>query len=91
MRVMLWLIAMLGILIGVMLFCCGCCSTPGHPAGGWSVSLVNVTVQLGGSRTDPTIVTRNELGPDSVQTHTLPVRAEQTAGATSAGVPLGAQ
>ena len=89
MRILIGLIIALAILLIVML--AGCCSQPGHPdGGGWSVSLVNITVQLGGSRTDPTITTRNELGEGAVQTHTLPVRAEQTAGATSAGVPLGA-
>lgn len=87
MRILIGLIIALVILLVVML--AGCCSAPGHPAGGWSVSLVNVTVQLGGSRTDPTIVTRNEVGDGAVQTHTVPVRAEQVAGATSAGIPLG--
>ena len=81
---MRWLIALiiaLAIVVAVMLS--GCCSGPEHPGAGWSVSLVNITVQLGGSRTDPTITTRNVVGPNAVQTHSVPVKETQSAGATS--------
>lgn len=64
----------------------GCVSAPPGSRSGWSVSLVNITVQLGGSRTDPAIDTINTLAPNATQTHTLPVDAQQTAGATSATV-----
>jgi hypothetical protein len=74
--------------IAIIVMLTGCCSN-GHPTDGWSISLVNVSIQLGGSRTDPTITTRNTLGTNAIQTHTLPVEASQTAGATSLSVPVG--
>jgi len=65
----------------------GCVSAPPGARSGWNFSLVNVTVQLGGSRTDPSIDTINTIGPNGQQTHTLPVDADQTAGATSLAIP----
>ena len=83
------------VLIGISLFALvlamlmsGCVSAPPGSHSGWSFSLVNITVQLGGSRTDPTIDTINTVGPNGRQTHTLPVDADQTAGATSLAVPM---
>lgn len=64
----------------------GCVSAPPGARAGWSISLVNITVQMGGTRTDPTVDTINTVGPNGQQTHTLPVDADQTAGATSATV-----
>jgi hypothetical protein len=84
---MKWVVALIiALAIVVLVMLSGCCS--GDPAGrpgdgGWSISLVNITVQLGGSRTDPTITTRNEVGPNAVQTHSVPVKETQSAGATS--------
>jgi len=86
MKILIGLIIALAILLVIMLN--GCCSSPWHPTDGWSVSLININVQLGGSRTDPTITTRNTLGTNATQTHTLPVDADQTAGATSLSIPL---
>lgn len=68
----------------------GCATPPGRTGEGWSFCLISINVQLGGSRTDPTINTRNEIGPNGTQTHTLPVTNDQTAGATSLSLPPGA-
>jgi len=89
MRILIALIIALVMLLLVMLS--GCCSgggegQPGRPSEGWSVSLINITVQLGGTRTDPTIQTKNEVGPNAIQTHILPVDSVQKAGATNVGL-----
>lgn len=74
-------------IVMVALACAGCVSAVPGSRAGWSFSLVNITVQLGGSRTDPAIDTLNNLEPNATQTHTLPVTADQTAGATSVSLP----
>jgi hypothetical protein len=85
MRVMVLIgIGLLALVLAMLMS--GCVSAPPGARAGWSVSLVSITVQMGGTRTDPTIETINTVGPNGQQTHTLPVTAEQTAGATS--IPL---
>lgn len=69
-----------------LLLLSGCASPPGAQREGWSFCLVSINIQLGGSRTDPIVSTRNELGPNATQTHTLPMAQDQAAGAT--GIPL---
>lgn len=69
-----------------LLAACGCCSDPAGRCQGWSVSIISINVQLGGTRTDPSITTRNDLGQNSTQMHTLPVESNPTAGATSASL-----
>lgn len=71
----------------VVVFSSGCCSPSSlvpHPS---SLLSISINVQLGGTRTDPSISTRNDLGAMATQTHTLPVDAASTAGATSLSIP----
>lgn len=52
----------------------GCCTpADGRPCSGWSVSLISVNIQLGGTSTR--VDTDNTLGPNSSQKHSLPIDA----------------